>query len=382
MTTRATIALGLLLCASAGFAEVTVEQREADAIVRTDAYAATIDTQTGLLTSVTDLDSGRTIELSSPGLALVEERDREEWSKAWTPARTVHRESAATAEVHFNQQGNALRCVSEWTCQAGSVTRTVTFTEGRPVLEINYAVSASSVLEEIGYVLETRDRSLFTRGRIYPADERVLTRRDGMARHEPAPALAHCWDGQFGLGLMVGKDARAVAHAIEPGPDLVQLAAYSPPLRWTQPPFEAGLQVRLVVGADPEQALEIYRTVTPDLSPVEIADLRIDRLIHWTDEPGGATVTLRSHAVETQSVRVDATITGGLGAQSGPPDQTLELAPGAEANVRLQWPAYDEWGYELQVRVLDAEGAELDVAREYFAVSDNFSRVGQIVVFN
>ena len=382
MTTRVAIALSVLLTATLASAEVTLDERADQAVITTSAYEATIDTSTGLLASVTDLRSGRTIELSNAGLMIVAERDREEWSKAWTPSPTIHREAATTAQVRFEQRGDALECVSEWTCPAGSVRRTVTFTDEQPVLEIDYSVNATDVIEEIGYLIETSDRGLFTRGRIYPADERVFSRRDGMARHEPAPALVHCWDGETGLGLMAGGDARAVAHAIEPGPNAVQLAAYSQPLRWTKPPFEVGLQVKLVVGAEPDEALALYRALTPGLKPVEIARLDVDRLVHWTNEAGGATVVLRSNADEPQSVRLQAVVSGGLGEQTPLPEQAVELAPGAEAEVRLQWPTLPEWGYELPVRVLGEAGEELDAARECFAVSDNFSRVGQIVVFN
>jgi len=382
VTTRAVALVSLLLITGASFAEMTLEEREGEAIVRTDVYAASVDTKTGVLTSVTDVASGRTVELSGPGLILVPERDREEWAQAWTPSPTIHREVSATTDVRFEQRQDAIVCVSEWASPVGAVRRTATFADGRPVVEIDYAVSATGVIEEIGYQIETRDRGLFTRGRIFPADERVLSPRDGMARHDPAPALAYCWDGDTGIGLMAGGDARAVAHAIEPGPNLVQLAAYSQPLRWTAPPFEAGLQVKLVIGVDPQEALALYRALTPGLKSVEIADLEIDRLIHWTDEAGGATAIVFNNDDEARSVRVAAAVVSGLGQADALPEQVLGLGPGEAARVRLRWPPLPEWGHGLEVRLLDADGAQLDVAREYFAVSDNFSRVGQIVVFN
>ena len=383
MTTRAAIALSLLLNATLACAEVTLDERTpGSAIIATPAYEATIDTRTGLLASVTDLRTGRELGLSSPGLVIVEERDRDEWSEAWTPSPTEHREADATAQCRFERRDGALACVSEWSCPAGSVTRTATFSDEQPVVTVSYELRAERRIEQVGYRLQTRDPKLFAQARSYPADERILSRGDGMARHDPAPALVHCWDGETGLGIMAGADARAVAHAIEPGPNVVQLAAYSQPLRWTAPPFDARLELRLAIGATPDEALALHRTLTPGLPAAEIARLDVDRLVHWLDEPGAATATVRCNSTEPQTVRVQATVSGGIADELALPEQSLQLAPGEAAQVRLQWPAQAEWGHELAVRLIGEDGAELDVAREAFAASDNFSRVGQIVVFN
>jgi len=383
VTTRAAVAVGLLLPACASYAELTLEEGADEALVRAPAYQATIDTRTGLLTSVTDIKAGRAVELSSPGLVIVEERERVEWSEAWTPSPVIYREAGASAQCAFEQRDGDVVCVSEWTCPAAQVRRTMTFDAERPVVTLEFELRATRVLEEAGYRLETRDPGLYQRGRIYPADERVLSQRDGMARHEPAPALVHCHDGETGLGLMAGAgEARAVAHAIEPGPNLVQLAAYTPPLRWTAPPFDARLTVRLVLAVEPDEALALQRALTPGLPTVGIARVESGRLIYWPDERGFATVKLRSHATEPQSVRLAATVEGRPGEARELPEQTVEVAPGAAEEVALHWDHAGEWGYELSVRVLDAAGEVLDAAREYFAVAGNFSRVGQMTVFN
>ena len=72
------------------------------------------------------------------------------------------------------------------------------------------------------------------------------------ARFEPAPALVYLHDGETGLGLMAGADTgvSALAHAIEPGSNAVQLAAYSPPLRWSSLPTDVVMSFRIAVGVE------------------------------------------------------------------------------------------------------------------------------------
>jgi len=376
---------GLLALAWAATGEVTVEQRDGSAVVRNGRYVAVLDTSHGAtLMSLRDAASGRTIEFTRAGLVVTEERDRPEWAEAWTPEPVMRHEVNFPGKVRFDRRNGAVACIAEWSCPAATVTKTVTFAEGSPVIEVRYALRVTAPLEEVSWRVDSTNARLFRDARVYPADERVLSRRERRARFTPAPALVYLHDGDIGLGVMAGADSgvSAVAHAIEPGPNAVQLATYSPPLRWLDLPADVVMSFRITVGVSPAEALALYRGSTPGLPPVEITGLHIEHMIHHTGEPGAAQVTLSNNSGEPRSVRLAGRIEGAIADAYDLPEQRIDLAAGEIRRIPLQWQNRGEWGFELLVRALDAQDEVLAAAREYFAVADNFSRVGQMTVFN
>jgi hypothetical protein len=249
---------------------------------------------------------------------------------------------------------------------------------------LSWRVQVTGAVEELAWLLQTVDRGLFTQGRIYPGAERIPSRGDTMARFRSTPALAYCHDGATGLGLAAAQSdgVRAVASAIMPGPDAVQLAGYSEVLRWRKTPCEATFGLRLLVGLTPGEAEAWHRRHTPGLKPVAISAVAVEKLIYRSGEAGGASVALTNNSAERRSVRVRARIESGLDESRELPVQAVDLAAGETMQRPVQWTNDREYGAALVVSVEGADGQELDRAREFFAVADNFSRVGQMVVFN
>ena len=73
------------------------------------------------------------------------------------------------------------------------------------------------------------------------------------------------------------------------------------------------------------EAARLHRETTPDLKPVAISGLEVERLIHWPGEPGSAQVTLENNTEQERSVRLAARIEGGLGQARELPEQTVTI---------------------------------------------------------
>ncbi len=373
-------------CALPALAAIELEQNDQGAVIRTPAYAATISTTGGAaLTGLTDLVAGRELRITRAGLTITAERDRPEWSDAWTPAPVIHDEAKAAADTRFESRGAGVACVSQWSCPVAEVEKTMLFTDDSPAIEIAWHVRVTSPVEEITYWLQTSDAGLFREARVYPGDERMVSRGGHSARYRAAPALVYCHDGKTGLGLAASRERdgiRAVASAIMPGPNAVQLAAYSEVLRWRETPFEFDMRVRVPVGSNPEETLAWHRATTPDLEPLAITKLAVDKLIHRSTEAGHAWVTLTNNSDGPRQARLTARIEGGVDQSRDLPEQAVDLAAGETTRLPIEWENQGQHGFSLAASLLDADGQELDSAREHFAVADNFSRVGQMAVFN
>lgn len=384
MPAIATAAVGFLVFAPVEAVEL--EEGEQGATIRTSTYVAVISTSgAAVLTGLTDWQTGREMPITRAGLSITAERDRLEWSDAWCPAPVIYDEAKATAATRLEQRNAGVWCISQWSCPVAEVEKTMLLTDESPSIEIAWHVRVTGAVEEISYWLQTSDAGLFRRGRIYPGDERVLSRGENMARFRAAPALAYCHDGETGLGLAASRETdgvRAVAHAIMPGPNAVQLSAYSDVLRWEKTPFELDMRVRVPVGCSPEQALAWYRATTPDLKPLTLNRLEIEKLIYRPGEAGRAWVVLTNNSNGTRRGRLASRIEGGLGRSRELPAQVVELAAGEAKRLSIEWENQGQYGFELATSLRDEDGRELDGAREHFAVADNFSRVGQMAVFN
>lgn len=364
---------------------VTLEQTRDSATVRASHCAVVLDTTAGGRLRAFSADGRPGLEFSHDGLWIVEERDRPQWTKAHAPSPTTHQEVDSQPRCRFERRDDALLCISEWACPAGSVTRTLWFADGMPGIGVRYRAHITSPVEQLAYRLASRDGEFFTHCRFYPGDgERVLSLGGETARHTPTPSLAYLYDGRTGFGLTAGvtEGISAIAHTIEPGANRVQIDAYGPPLRWTPVPYDVEMSFRVVLGPPPANALELHRTTAPRLDPVEIVDLEVDRLILRPDEEGTARVTVSNNTAQPRHVRLFASVDTGIAGTIGLPEQSLELRPAEFVQVPVQWQRLGEGGFGLQVRLLAADGALLDRAVEYFAVADNFSRVGQMVVYN
>ncbi len=378
--------ISLCVCAIPAGAEVTLQEGEGSAVIQTDAYVATLSTTGGaVLTSLTDRQSGRTLPFNRSGLAITEERDRVEWSDAWCPEPTIHEEAKTSANTRFEQRGAAVACISGWSCPAAEVEKTMVFSDDAPAIEITWQVRVTGAVEEMTYWLQTNDPGLFAKARVFPGDERVLSRSDRFARFRQAPALVYCHDGATGLGLAASRESdgvRAIAHAITPGANFVQLAAYGEVLRWRALPFDTQMRVRIPVGLSSDDALAWHRETTAGLRPIAISKLEVNRLIYRSDEDGQASVTLTNNSEQASEARLVTRIESSLGTSRDLPEQAVTLAAGETKSVPVQWENEGEYGFALIASVQDADGQEIDSRREYFAIADNFSRVGQMVVFN
>jgi len=113
-----------------------------------------------------------------------------------------------------------------------------------------------------------------------------------------------------------------------------------------------------------------------------MADLSVDRLILRPGENGAASATLSNNTAQPRRVRLVATVRGGIDEAAALPEQTIELRSEQTLQVPIEWQPREEGGYGVEVRVLDPGGSLLDRAWEVFAVADNSSRVGQMIVVN
>ena len=367
-------------------AAVELERGEQSATVRTSAYVAVVSTTGGaVLGGLTDLRTGRELPVTRAGLAITAERDRPEWSEAWCPAPTIHEESKARATTTFEERDHSVACVSRWSCPVAEVEKTMLFADPGAAIDIRWQVRVTGAVEELTYWLKVRDPGLFGSGQVYPGGERVLSPGGEPARFREAPALAYCHDGETGVGLSASRQAdgvRAVAHTVAVGQGCVQLAAHSEVLRWQPTPFETSLGVRVPVGLSPEEALALHRATVPDLKPMAIDELVIDKLIYRPGEGGRAWASITNNSEDTREARLVSRVEGGLRQSRQLPEREVSLAAGRTERLPIEWENRGEYGFGLVASLQDAEDRELDSAREYFAVVDNFSRVGQMAIFN
>ena len=355
--------------------------------ISTADYQAVLSREKGFtLRSLVDVRAKRTFTVPRAGLVVAEEREREKWAKTGFGKPVTHNEWDAAATASVEQGEDTVVCSSRWRCAAAEVRRTLKFRADSPVIEAQYSVRVLRPLEQIGCLLYVTDVKLNRKGRFHPGARRFVSREPVEARFEPAPGYAYCHDGTSGVGLLCPEPQESVgtlAYAtFSPGTNGTHFACYTPPLRWRELPLELTVGALIVVGAEPEEAAALYRRDNPDLKPVEIAELTVDRLLHRTSEPGRARVLLRNNTDTPQTVGVGGIVVGSIAAEQALPDRTEVVPAYADRPVTLEWSHRGGWGFELRVVIRDVDGAELDTAREYFGVTDRFVNMGQTTVWN
>ena len=101
-------------------AVVVLERTRDSATIRASHCTAVLDTTAGGRLTAFSADGRTGLEFSHDGLRVVEERDRPEWEKAHAPSPIVHQEVSSQPHCRFERRGDAIICISEWSCAAGS----------------------------------------------------------------------------------------------------------------------------------------------------------------------------------------------------------------------------------------------------------------------
>ncbi len=366
-------------------ASVTVDQDEKSIVVETSRYRITLAADGAYtLNSATLLPQNKVMNFKQAGLELVEDQERDTWTKAYFGTPVRHQEKSAKAKCTVEQLDDRAICRIHWENEAAAVEKTFTFTADSPVVDIAYEIQVQRRLQEVVYALEIKDQQLYRSGLAYPAQERYIGRLPREAVFTPSPAYTLISGAGLGLGLTAfdSEDASVAGMFYPPGSNTIHLSAHSRPLRWDEPSYSLSLKTALLIGVESEEAADIFRKRTPQLPDIEIARLDVEKLIYRPDTKAHATVLLRNNRAATQNIVLTAQLTARLDETQDLPTQKIEISPHAEKEVTLEWDVDGNYGFELDVCLLDANSRVLDVAREYFAVSDHFVNVAQTTVWN
>ena len=381
-----------LLLAGAGSVTQAAQVKDApDTVtVTTRQYEAVFSKGGGLtLQKLTDLSSKRSFRVQQDGLVVVEERERAEWAEVGFGQPTTHNESKTPATVSVQSAAESVKgavLTGRWSNAAAEVVKTLTFTDDSPFFDVAYQINVKRPLEQIAYYLDVRDAAFSKQSRFFPGGADYIAREPREAKFALAPGYTYCHDGRSGVGLLAltpQSGVETLAHLrLSPGVWGVHLAAYTKPLRWESVPMDLDLRLSVAVGVEPEQVAAHYRKNNPALKPVEIAKLESDKLIFRTKEKGSARLTLRSNSETPQTVTVAGRLVGGIATERTLPEQKVTVDPLTDKEVRIEWDNKGEYGFALQAGLRDSNGAALDAASAYFAVTDHFVNVGQTTVWN
>jgi hypothetical protein len=383
-------AIGLMLGASlwltwsgsASAGELTAKQDAAGVTVTTARYEVRLAAKQGYtLRSLTDRRTRRKLSFARAGLVIDEERERAKWTGASFGEPVVHRESGAKATCELTRKGDTATCTVRWACAAARVEKTMVFRADSPAIAIQYRVRVLRALEQAVYALHVLDIPFRQKLWFYPGRKRHQRRQPTEAYFMPSPGYAYAYDGKTGLGL-IGHGDGSLARAVFPSANITYLGSTTPPLRWTHPPYELTLGTSIVMGLEPPAVAALYRRDAKDLKPVQVAELEVEKLIHRSDEKGRASFVLRNNTQQARTVTLEARIEGGIQDVRKLPTQKVELKACSDTAAGIEWAQRGEYGFTLTVSALDSSGKLLDTAREYFAVADEFMRVGQTDVWN
>ena len=381
------VAICSLLIGQRVGAAVHVQEAETTVTIATDRYEVVLAKDKGwTIGTLRPADAKRPMAVQRAGLAVVEERERPEWKDAFFGSPTQHLESSAEVDGGVEYTEDAATCTSTWRNAAAEVRRTTVFRAGTPAVDVSYRIRVLRPLEQIGYFLDVNDTKLSREGRFHPGAKRYQARMPVEASFVPAPAHVLCSDGGTGIGLVAPDTAKGVATlaftTYAPSWRRTHLAAYSPMLRWRELPYDLEMTFSVVVGATPAEAEALFRERSRQLKPVQIAELRVEKLIHRRAEPGRARVVLRNHTNAPRTVALQPSVCGGVADRRALPAQSVVVPGLSDLPVPIGWKNDAEYGFELLTEVRSTEGKVLDTARAWFAVADHFPKVAQTTVWN
>jgi len=254
-------------------------------------------------------------------------------------------------------------------------------------ININYKVTSKMPLAQLYNQISSYNfspRTLF-----YPEEKRFGSNL-GKEYFSPVPGYIFAYDPALkgGIGFIVDRTDNLMSFGYlqrgKPegfGGNYLSIGVYSKPLRWEPVGKEISFNAKVLIGKL-EDIAGISKRLLPAKKKVVIKKVWPSKLIYWSDEKGEGKVIVKNNTDDKEKIELQVYIKGRIEDKENVLKEKVELLPEEKKEIVVNWSNRGrEYGYELYAEILKGKEV-IDSGREYFAVADQFSKVGHIYVFN
>lgn len=344
-------------------------------------------TNRGIIESIKPSFSKKEIT-TNLSLTAVECGEQRQFQKTYARSPVVeNQKDAVSSGYKIKEKGESSIIISySWENRLIKTEEVFLIKEPLDYIDINYIVTSKMPLAELYTQISSND---FSPGTLFYPEEKRFGSNSNMGYFSLVPGYVFAYDPAIkgGVGFLVDRtdNLRAFRHLQRGkpegfgGPNYLSAGVYSKALRWEPVGKEISFNVKLLIGTI-EEITGICKELLPVEKKVAIEKVWPEKLIYWSDEEGKGSVVLKNNTQDKEEVEVRVYIRGKK--EESIFKEKVALLPEEKKEITVSWLNKDrEYGYELYAEVLKGKEV-IDSGREYFAVADQFSKVGHINVFN
>ncbi|MBN1445092.1 MAG: hypothetical protein JW957_03170 [Candidatus Omnitrophica bacterium] len=345
--------------------------------------------KTGVINSIKPASATKPFD-TVISLNTVECGEQNQYSKTFarSPVIEVQRKLSAPAKYNIREKTETSAVFSfEWEDRLAKSTQVISVRDDSPLIDVSYTVTPKTRLAEV-YV-QLRSNGFGPSALFYPGGKRYGA-NEGWEYHSLAPGYIFAYDPSLkgGIGFIVDRpeNLRSVGYLQRGKPEgfsgsFLSMGAYSRVLRWDGAGRPVSLSLKVVAGK-PEDAASLAKKLLPAKEVITVEKVMPSKLIYWPDEEGEGTVALKNNSAEKAETDLIVQITGKIDEKEDILNEKVVLAPGEEKEIPVKWNNKGrEYGYELSAQASKG-GKASGAGREYFAVAEQFTKVGHPYVAN
>ncbi len=373
-------------CAQAFSVEIA---EEADAFqIKTKNYEMSL-AKTGVIKSIKPASASKAFD-TIISLTAVECGEQNQYSKTFakSPAMDIQRNLSAPAKHSITEKtANGAVFTFEWEGALAKTVQVISIGDDTPFMDINYKVTPKTRLAEVYVQLRSNGFSPVTL--FYPDGGRHGA-NEGWEYHSLAPGYIFAYDSasKGGIGFLVDRpeNLRSLGY-LQRGQEegfsgrFLSMGVYSRVLRWDEAGRPVSINLKVFAGS-PEDATALAKKLLPAKEGITVEKVMPSKLIYWPDEEGEGIVTLKNNSGEKAEADLIVQITGRIDEKETILKEKVILSPNEKKEIPVKWNnAGREYGYELSAEA-SKSGKQAGVGREYFAVAEQFTKVGHPYVAN
>ncbi len=356
--------------------------------VKTKNYEISL-AKTGVIKSIKPASATKTFD-TIISLTAVECGEQNKYSNTFakSPATDAQRNLSAPAKFSITEKtANGAVFTFEWEGALAKTTQSVSVSEDAPYLNISYTVTPKTRLAE-AYV-QLRSNGFSPSTLFYPGGERYGA-NEGWEYHSLAPGYVFAYDSaaKGGIGFLVDspENLRSLGY-LQRGREegfsgrFLSMGVYSRVLRWDAAGKPVSINLKVFAGST-EDAAALAKKLLPAKEGITVEKVMPSKLIYWPDETGEGIVTLKNNSGEKAEAELVVQITGGIDQKETILKEQVVLSPDEKKEIPVKWNnAGRDYGYELSAEISKG-GKQAGAKREYFAVAEQFTKVGHPYVAN
>jgi len=345
-------------------------------------------TKTGVIKSVKPAFAVKSFD-TIIGLSAVECGEQDKYQKTYAKSPRIDSQRGLTAAKYdvAERTGSSAVFTFEWDGTLIKAVQTVSVRDDVPYVDVNYTVTPKIRLAEIYIQLRSTG---FGPGTLFYPDETRNGANEGWEYHSLLPGYIFAWDpaAKGGIGLLVDRpeNLRSSGSVQRGKPEgftgsFLSMGVFSRVLRWDPQGKEVSINLKVLAGT-PENAAALAGKLLPPGERISVKKVMPSKLIYWPDEEGEGFIVLQNNSSERSEADLQVNITGRIDEKESLLKEKVILAPKEKKEIPVKWKNKGrEYGYELNA-LISGNGKEIDSGSEYFAVAEQFTKVGHPYVAN